>query len=75
MIRPRAQYVKTFNAEATKYLRDNDFMLNQLENGRYLIGYNNLVPLLFDYCGFCIPDNSTDTAVANNSLDFIIVNT
>ncbi len=75
MIRPRGQYIKTYNSEADSYLRDTDFMLNQLENGRYLEGYNALAPLMFDYCKFCIAKHSTNTDVANNSLDFIIVNT
>lgn len=75
MIRPRGQYINTFNTEVTKYLRDSDFMLNQLENGRYLLDYNSLSPLMFDYCKYCISKGTTNTDVANNALDFIIVNT
>ncbi len=74
MIRPLNKFVKTYNSEAKKYLQQNDFMLNQLENGRYLFEYNNFVPLMFDYCRFCISKKNL-TETANNSLDFIIVNT
>lgn len=74
-IRPRAQYIKTYNAEADKTLQNQDFKNEQLRDGRYINEYSNLTHVFFDYCKFCISNSTTSTEVANNSLDYIIVNT
>jgi hypothetical protein len=71
--RTPSQYEDMYNKQANDWLRKSNYQLSKLEKGVYMNG-TGLLTFMFDFAKYEINTGFTNQNVANNVLDYIIVN-
>jgi len=72
-IRSLPSYRNTYNSEAARFLNSGDKYIDNMDSGIFL-SRGGILPIMFDFAKYYLNLANTSDEVANDALDYIIVN-